>query len=84
MVTEWLIEAVLTAFRGLLSLLPVVDLDTAGWDEHARSIFTDIGQLDGWLPIDELFIGLGLMIAARVAVLLYKTLRSIWDALPLT
>lgn len=84
MVTELLMEALVGALVALVSPLPVSDLDTTGWQEHAESIFTNIGQANGWLPIEELMWGLGVMLAARVAVMTYRIARSMWDALPLT
>lgn len=84
MVLYWLLDAGSSALVALFSILPDADIDTTGWADSARSIFEGIGAADGWLPMDELFFGLGVLIAARFAVTGYRILRSMWDALPLT
>lgn len=84
MITDALIGAFISAFEAILGLMPKWEPDLAELETDAAQLGSAAGMVDGYLPLGMIFISLGILITARIALMVVQLVQWVWDRLPLT
>lgn len=82
MITDLLVGGFLEVLRALLGLIPEWVVDTEPIVDGVEQLVGTVYHVNEWFPVVAMFACIGVLIAFRVAVFVYTTLRSIWDAVP--
>lgn len=89
MVVEWFLRAFVPVITAMLDLFATdngwLNGDTLdSWATESDGLLAGIWEWNSWIPVDFMMGCLVALLALRLAVFTYRTIRHVWDALPLT